>query len=429
MSRAELLAPAACRTCHPRHYEEWSGSMHAYAADDPAFLAMNRRGQEETGGSLGDFCVNCHAPMAVREGATTDGLNLESLPRELKGVTCYFCHTVDAIEGEHNAPLRLAGDDVMRGGIKNGIESGAHAQAYSPLHDRNNQESSALCGSCHDIVTPAGVHLERTFLEWQDSFFNRSHDRGGLACSNCHMPGTEQTQIAALDAAPKTRVHHEHAFPGLDVAVTEWPEKAAQLAGIRRDLEPAILTKLCWSPVDGGKVEVTLDNIGAGHMLPSGAAADRRMWVELLAKTGAEVTLATGTVPPGVAVATAAQSDPQLFVLRDVARKKTGEETHMFWEVASLESTLLKPMVTADSSDPRFIHSTTRVYPLAQKPTRMEMVVHVRPFDFDVIDDLIGSGHLDPALRKAYPTFTIESTRLVWTPEDAGIDLCVTPSR
>src|SRR5262245_18261235 len=109
MSRAELLSPGACRTCHPRHYQDWSGSMDAYATDDPAFLAMNRRGQEETGGQLGDFCVKCHAPMAVREGLTTDGLNLESLPREYKGVTCFFCHTADAVEGDHNAPLRLSG--------------------------------------------------------------------------------------------------------------------------------------------------------------------------------------------------------------------------------------------------------------------------------------------------------------------------------
>ena len=53
--------------------------MHAYAADDPVFLAMNRRGQREAG--IGDFCVQCPRPMAVRTGATTDGLNLDSLPR------------------------------------------------------------------------------------------------------------------------------------------------------------------------------------------------------------------------------------------------------------------------------------------------------------------------------------------------------------
>jgi hypothetical protein len=75
------MDPETCRTCHQDQYSEWAASMHAHAAEDPVFIAMNRRGQEETAGALGDFCVRCHAPMAVREGRTVDGLNLDSLER------------------------------------------------------------------------------------------------------------------------------------------------------------------------------------------------------------------------------------------------------------------------------------------------------------------------------------------------------------
>ena len=35
------------------------------AMDDPVFIAMNKKGQRETNGALGTFCVNCHAPMAA----------------------------------------------------------------------------------------------------------------------------------------------------------------------------------------------------------------------------------------------------------------------------------------------------------------------------------------------------------------------------
>src|SRR5262245_35415498 len=59
----QLKDPETCKTCHQKHYDDWSGSMHAYAADDPLFLAMNDRGQREA--SIGNMCVNCHAPMAV----------------------------------------------------------------------------------------------------------------------------------------------------------------------------------------------------------------------------------------------------------------------------------------------------------------------------------------------------------------------------
>ena len=36
-----LMDPAACQGCHPEAYREWSGSMHAYASDDPVFIALN----------------------------------------------------------------------------------------------------------------------------------------------------------------------------------------------------------------------------------------------------------------------------------------------------------------------------------------------------------------------------------------------------
>src|SRR3954469_18762632 len=86
LDREALLDPEACKTCHPVAYQEWSGSMHAYASEDPVFRAMNQRAQRESDGALGTFCVKCHAPMAVQEGATADGMNLDTLPQKMKGV-------------------------------------------------------------------------------------------------------------------------------------------------------------------------------------------------------------------------------------------------------------------------------------------------------------------------------------------------------
>src|SRR5271154_2017340 len=76
LTQAQLLDPLSCQGCHPDQFSQWSGSMHAYSSKDPVFVAMNQRGQRETNGQLGSFCVKCHAPMALHEGATTDGLNL-----------------------------------------------------------------------------------------------------------------------------------------------------------------------------------------------------------------------------------------------------------------------------------------------------------------------------------------------------------------
>jgi hypothetical protein len=116
--RSQLRDPEICKYCHPNHYREWSSIMHAYSGRDPVFLAMNKRGQRETHGALGDFCVKCHAPMAVIDKRTKDGLDLERLPDIERGVSCYFCHNVTGIDGDHNAMLHLANDTTMRGPLR-----------------------------------------------------------------------------------------------------------------------------------------------------------------------------------------------------------------------------------------------------------------------------------------------------------------------
>src|SRR5215831_9506329 len=79
LTKDQLFDPYACSGCHSSQYQEWLGSMHAYAGRDPVFRAINKRMQRETGGAMGSLCVQCHAPLALRLGMTTDGLNLDEL--------------------------------------------------------------------------------------------------------------------------------------------------------------------------------------------------------------------------------------------------------------------------------------------------------------------------------------------------------------
>lgn len=417
LTREELMDPEACKDCHPTHYEEWKSSMHAYAADDPVFLAMNRRGQRETEGELGDFCVQCHAPMAVRTGATTDGLNLDEVPQHLKGVTCFFCHTAESVEGTHNNPIVLAGDGVLRAALRDPIDNGVHRTGYSPLLDRTARESSKLCGACHDIVTPAGIHLERTYEEWQNSLFASDDPRQHLSCGQCHMD--DSPGIAAdVDGVPLREVH-AHTFPGVDVALTDWPGKQLQLEGITGELGSVLGVKLCVSAIAGGvRIDYTLDNQGAGHMWPSGASQDRRAWAEVVAETGGEVVYQSGVVSEGQPLADIAGSDPDLWQIRDFAYNEAGDPVHMFWEVAEVESQLLPPGV-----DPITPHSVTRTFEvLGVDPDLVTVTakVHIRPIGLDVIDDLVDSGDLDPAIREKIPTFTLEGSGVKWEP-DLGV--------
>lgn len=420
LSRAELLDPETCMDCHPKHFDEWRASMHAYAADDPVFLAMNARGQRETGGELGDFCVNCHAPVAVREGLTTDGLNLPDLPRSVKGVTCFFCHSVSELGGEsHNNPLVLADDLVMRGGFGDAIDNDAHRTGYSALLDGNSRESSAMCGSCHDIVTPAGGHVERTFAEYQESVFP---DAYSTSCGDCHTEGNDDV-VADVEGVP-LRTRHTHGYPGIDLAITEWPGIDAQRALIAEELRTTLQARVCHSPA-GNVIQVFLTNIGAGHMWPSGATQDRRAWVQLRAFTGETETFASGVVPEGGAPTEL--DDPNLWLLRDRTFDADGEETHMFWEAATYESELLPPQTSTDMNEPGFNHTIQRDYPLlaAPPPDRIELRVFIQAVGRDVLDDLIASGDLAAAFRDAMPTLTVAQP-VDWTIEAAGSDRCQT---
>ncbi|MEQ1504387.1 MAG: multiheme c-type cytochrome [Myxococcota bacterium] len=426
----ELRDPASCVECHPTHHEQWSGSMHAYASEDPVFRAMNAQGQRETDGALGDFCVKCHAPAAVALGLTTDGLNLDDVPEAQRGVTCWFCHQVDALGADaHNNPLEVADDDQFRGPIADPVETPAHRSVYAPTHDRDDLQSSALCGSCHDIVTPLGGHIERTYAEWQASLFAKPVF--GLTCAGCHLPGSDG--LAAEADGVKLRRIHDHAMPGVDLALTEFPGRDAQQALVQELLDDTVNAYLCVStPAETTLAVVTLENVAAGHLFPSGAAADRRMWVELVAYQGGTVIDQSGVIPLGEDVsAVTDDEDPDLWRLWSTLIDPLGEPTHKFWEAQDLDvGELLVVQTTLDPSDPAYVstHRTRNYLVRGGVPDRITVAVHLEPIGREILDGLVDSGDLDPAVRDAMPRFTLGPTVLEWTPAvpvNAGSLACV----
>jgi len=402
-----LRDPAACMGCHPDHTQAWAGSMHAHASDDPVFVAMNRRGQRETAGALGDFCVRCHAPTAVAMGATSDGLDLDEVPRALLGVTCVACHQIEAVGQIHNGDLRWTNDGVMLGGLADPRSTPAHTSASSPLLDASAVESSAACGACHDVVLPGGLAIERTYAEWSESLFARPEI--GLSCAACHMMGSDG---AAAIGGPRRRLH-DHAMAAVDVALVPWPGVEDQRRAIERDLKGALTAKLCVSPGAGGlEVEVVLDNTQAGHAFPSGTTHARRLWVELAADTDGVESWHVGRYAPGEVVH--AGDDPESWVLGSRFRGATGAEVQMPWQATAIDSDLLAPSVTIDPTDPRFYHAKSRSWQVPGTPTRLQLVVHLQPIGLDVLDALIASGDLAPEVRDAMPTFELADARVEW---------------
>jgi nitrate/TMAO reductase-like tetraheme cytochrome c subunit len=397
--------------------------MHAYAAEDPVFLAMNQRGQRETDGQLGDFCVNCHAPMAVREGATSDGLNLASVPAELKGITCYYCHNASSVGDHFNNDINLVDDTTMRAALDEPIRSPAHAVGYSSLHDSNRRESSTLCGSCHDVVAPSGVQLERTFSEYSDSLFGRLN-QGFETCAGCHMPGRKGRRAAELPDAPQ-RIVHEHLWPAVDVALTAFPDAALQRQAVECEL--ALNTRIRQVEHDGFGTFTVQSETSAGHNQPSGAAQDRRLWLELVAYDADEqVIFESGRIADTELEQKApgdAGYDPQLTLYRDWTYRADGEPTHNFWEVApsAAHPKGYEALSLPYATDPNIPHTLSSQYVIARhrEIARMTIRLRMRPIGMDVLQDLVDSGDLDATLLARVPTFTLHGAAVEWRPNEA----------
>jgi len=405
--------------------------MHAYAARDPVFIAMNERGQKETSGQLGDFCVKCHAPMALELGLTTDGLNLPDLTDpNARGVTCYFCHDIEAVNGDHDRALVLAHDKTMRGGLGGGTHAddprnaaaaaanSAHRSRYSALHDASSASSASLCGACHDIVTDNGVALERTFAEWRGSRYGE-HGAPLQTCAHCHMDGYTGH---AVSEAPERKLHR-HLWAGIDISLEKkFPGVEAQSAAIACKLSGAVDLSLEQAQSGASAAfTVRLTNRGVGHAWPSGAAQDRRAWVELVAYDAEDnVIFQRGVVANGDVVG---QAEPELEVLHDRLYDENAQPVHMFWRAApsdahpqGYESDLL----AAPAPDAAPVQRVFE-YALPAPAARVTARLLIQSIGLDVLDDfqgielpisqrLLNNGYQDAQLRSHVPTVVVPGT-------------------
>jgi hypothetical protein len=434
LTHEELLNPQSCKQCHPKHYEQWSASMHAYAAQDPVFVAMNTRGQEETNGALGTFCINCHAPMAVREGAITNNANLDDVPGHLKGVTCYFCHNAVGVGPSHNnGMVNIANDNVMRGAIRNAIEPSTHKVAYSKFHDPRTDESSDLCGTCHDILTPKNVALERTYLEYKSSNVGAT-DLGvsHQSCQDCHMARADggKRPIAEMTGRPgelvNARDFHPHLWPAVDVALTDWPHADAMRSAVGSCELPGAISYITLERDPGPLGEITVNmETQAGHNFPSGATQDRRLWLELVAYDASNTELfRIGQI--GDQDVEEPHDAPHPCMFREYLLDDNGKETHDFWEAASIDDRSRQmPVAPRGGTNLPGSHSASCNVrpPLAQAaatPAFIDVRLRMRPMGIDVLQDLVSTGHLAPDIVTKMPTFTALSRRFTYDPKTRG---------
>ena len=413
--------PEACGACHPTHYQQWRGSMHAYAIRDPIFQAMSQKGIEETEGRLDQFCVQCHAPVASLKGflEVEEVEGVFKLPLDLEdplvahGVQCVSCHNVASVEGTQNAQLTLS-EETYFGPTGSEAAQAAHPMEASPLFGDPAQES-ILCGSCHDVLNPNNARLEATFSEWYASSYNNPRDpTQHRSCQDCHMP----TYEGPITEGGPHKTLHAHRFIGVDQALIEdFPGREEQAALVRALLQDCAELELRNNGLDeeGHLVLVaSVANINNGHNLPSGSTADRQVWVHLQVhdEDGALVFEsgmldARGDLMDGVfGHSLSPDGDPELLLFGQFIYGADGAHVTFPWQAHSYTDNLIGP------GQRRWRDYPIPVGAAAGRRLRATATLNYRTFPPFLIRQLIEEGYLEEGLLLPVPIIEMERATL-----------------
>ncbi|MCA9169943.1 MAG: hypothetical protein KDB23_19845, partial [Planctomycetales bacterium] len=236
----------ACATCHEQIYREWSVSSHAYAAVSPMFIRFEQTINDLARGTIGYFCMRCHAPVAVETATPRDTNPLEMPAVFREGVTCIACHRVVERYGRANGERRIETGSIFEpivgtghgGALQKVIDKKDYykvktsPQEKGPGQDIHNGVvqfdhigTSNFCVSCHQVAVYPGIKLEVVWEQYRASPACKS----GIRCQDCHM-GAVPGQPAGFDTAPvavinnkrigENRRHSNHMFagPGYSIA-------------------------------------------------------------------------------------------------------------------------------------------------------------------------------------------------------------------
>ncbi len=395
---SDFQSAEECKDCHPVHFEEWSGSMHAYAFTDPLFFALNERAIMDQGQEQPEFCIQCHSPIGFLTGEAIGVVDPATQPAVIQeGITCDVCHvTIDP--GEANDGL--IGSDSSSymtfnpGVIKYGPIADPVRNSFHLSEKRTFFQNSTACRNCHDIFIE-GEPLEVTWTEWLGSF-----SAMGRECQECHMP-TYQGE-AAVGGPIRSLTRHE--FVGVDLAITDFPMKERQRAAVESLMTTAGaiegLTAERFAEGESLSVIVGVRNL-TGHNMPSGVGFNRDCWIRLVVSAGGESVFESGMFDEDRELDYNGTRDPQFKRFYSVLK---GERT----EVATLDINLTLTPLQYDETEYRMaIESGTEQFDLDAA-----FLFRALPPSF-----VIDAGHPELSGEEFLPVYTIDEMQVSVTVE------------
>lgn len=212
--QADEQYPSAkvCGECHPNQYKQWSVSSHAYANLSPMFNKFEQKINDLASGTIGHFCVRCHASVGTALGERRDISWWDRSPASREGITCITCHRVGEGYGKTNAARRITPGGIQEpvfgpfdtsGGLKAISNARLYQILVSPdqpsrppeadqtkwirIHQTAIQsdliKKSEFCVACHQVQVHPGIKLETVWEEYRAS----PAAREGITCQQCHM--------------------------------------------------------------------------------------------------------------------------------------------------------------------------------------------------------------------------------------------------
>lgn len=307
----EWINSAACESCHSDMFEQWVDSNHRLMSEsNPYYRVMEDLAGATEGEAFRAWCSGCHNPERVLVGLPFRGHGNDmfekqgaSLKEELaqgkhgpkEGTGCLFCHRITRLEDAGgNAAMTVnlkdreqyifenSSNPVLKwlGESQINAKPEVHKQSYSQPFYKDEQ----YCKSCHNEFSPGlGAMVVDTWGEWEKSSFNNPENpEKHRGCIACHMHGDiakigEDVPGISTDGGRVKKNVVTHQFTGANHFLVGLRNPTLEKMSIELLKTSASLEQ----SLADNKLTVRVNNIGAGHALPTGVADFREFWLQI----------------------------------------------------------------------------------------------------------------------------------------------------